>query len=117
MPYSNPKQIINKLTTEEHLENPNDPTDKDWDSAIDSWLNGVDPNMVDEEWELHKGENSFLAGIVEDIEHNGSGGFFFDDNYPRGIPYNKVSDERKKYAQNKIAELVNSKYDWLKKYL
>lgn len=95
----------------EHLENPNDPTDKDWDNAINGWLNAIDPDLFED------GKGTILDGIVADIETNGGVGTFFDDDYPKGIPYNKVSDERKAYAQNRIADLVNNKYTWLKKYL
>lgn len=93
------------------LENPNDPTDKDWDTAIDAYLNGIDPDLFED------GSGTISEGMFHDIENNGSGGVFFDDDYPQGIPYNKVSDERKAYAQKKIADLVNSKYTWLKKYI
>ena len=95
----------------EHLENPNDPTDKDWDNAIDGWLNGIDPDLFEE------GKGTILDGIVNDVEQNGGVGTFFDDSYPQGIPYKKVSDARKEYAKNKIQELVNSKYHWLKKFI
>ncbi len=108
----NVDKIISKLTPEpEYLENPNDPTDKDWDTALDASLNGIDPELFED------GTGTIYDSILNDIENNGGVGTFFDDRYPHGIPYNKVSDARKEYMKNKIKELVNSKYKHLSKYI
>lgn len=84
-----------------------DPSYKEYDDALDYYLNTVDPDIMAD------GKTKLYEGIVQDLEQN-RGGNIFERPLPRGY---KVGNQLGGYIQKKIADLVNSKYTWLKKYI
>ena len=72
---------------------------EEYDAAIDMWLNGLD------------------EGLLEGVEPSNFGQGFIDDAensyYDAPIGY-KPPVEHHDYIRNKVNELINNKYTWLK---
>ena len=82
----------------------NPPTDtKKYDELVDSWLNGYDPELLQE---------GTISDFADDYISNANEGNLYE-NTPQGY---KVSPDHEAYIRNKVEELINSKYDYLKPF-
>lgn len=104
----NLKKIIQYLTDDEIAQQiASDPFNKlptkesDYDAAVDAWLNGFDPKLLE-----GSKPSDFGLGFIEDAENS-------YENAPVGY---QLPKEHHNYIRNKVDELISSKYQHLKPF-
>ena len=94
-----PKELIKSME--------NDPFDNlpkkesDYDAAIDNWLNGFDPELLE-----GVEPSDFGQGFIDDAQNS---------YYTAPVGY-VPPKEHHDYIRNKVDELINSKYGYLKPF-
>lgn len=90
--FKRPDQVVNPFATLPTKES-------DYDSAIEEYLNGIDPSIHEDGMDYGQGFIDSAYDLYEDA--------------PEGY---KIPTEHHNYIHNKVADLINNKYDYLKPY-
>lgn len=104
--YNNPRElaeVFKKQMESDPFNNlPNKDTPlSDYDAAIDGWLNGFDPQLLE-----GVEPSDFGQGFIDDAENS----------YHAAPVGYKLPTEHHDYIKNKVDELIGSKYSYLKPY-